>query len=105
MNYYIFSVIFALFIATIVSRALPFMFTSRLSGNKKIQLLGKKLSAYIMMLLVIYEVNPASFKLYPFALPAMLSLVLVALIHIFLKKPLLSMVVGTASFIFLQGYL
>jgi branched-subunit amino acid transport protein AzlD len=105
MNNYMLAVVLSLCALSIITRVLPFLFTARLSGNIKMQVLGKRLSAYIMMLLVIYEVNPASLKTYPFALPAMLSLLVVTLMHLFLHKPLLSMICGTVSFIILQKWL
>jgi branched-subunit amino acid transport protein AzlD len=105
MNNYILAVVLSLFALSLLTRVLPFMFTARLSGNVKMQVLGKRLSSYIMMLLVIYEVNPASLKTYPFALPALFSLLVVTLTHLFLHKPLLSMICGTVSFILLQKWL
>jgi len=86
MNTYIITVIMSLFILSMLTRALPFMFTKQLAGNIKMQVLGKRLSAYIMMLLVIYEINPVSFKTYPFAVPAILSLLVVILTHIYMKS-------------------
>jgi branched-subunit amino acid transport protein AzlD len=105
MNYYTLTVVFALFLLSIVTRVLPFMFTAKLSDNPRAQVFGKRLTAYIMVLLVIYEVNPVSFESYPFGLPAILSLLIVILSHLLLHKPLLSMVLGTTSFICLQNFL
>ncbi len=105
MNHYILMVVLSLCLLTIVTRALPFMFTEKLSGNLKMQRLGKRLTAYIMMLLVIYEVNPASFQSYPFGLPALVSLMVVIIVHLLLHKPLLSMALGTTSFVILKQFL
>ncbi|MDF1645470.1 MAG: AzlD domain-containing protein [Legionellaceae bacterium] len=105
MNHYALTVVLSLCALAIVTRAFPFMFTEKLSGNVKMQALGKRLTAYIMMLLVIYEINPASFKTNPFGLPAMISLFIVIVAHLLLKKPLLSMVLGTVSFVLLKQHL
>ena len=105
MNYYIFTVLLSLFLVTIVTRAFPFMFASKISGNTRIQQLGKRLTAYIMVLLVIYEINPVSFQTYPFGIPALISLLLVLVVHLLLHKPLLSMILGTMSFIFLSQWI
>lgn len=102
MNYYVPTVIGCLFCVAILTRALPFLFTSKLAGNTKMQAVGKRLSAYIMMLLVIYQVNLASFESYPFALPAMLSLLVVISAHVLFHRPLLSMILGTVSFVLLK---
>lgn len=105
MNQYIGTIVFCIFLSTVIGRGLPFVFASKLSGNKKIKVVGKKLTAYIMMLLVIYEINPATFKSYPFALPALISLLFVILAHLYIKKPLLSMVLGTTSYVILHSLL
>ncbi|MDX2346590.1 MAG: AzlD domain-containing protein [Legionella sp.] len=102
MNYYTFTIVVSLFFLSIATRILPFLFTAQLSDNARMKSLGRKLTAYIMLLLVIYEVNPVSFEAYPFGLPAILSLCLVIFTHLFFKNPLLSMVLGTASFVLLN---
>ncbi len=105
MNTYALTVVVSLCALAMITRAFPFMFTSKLAGNLKMQALGKRLTAYIMMLLVIYEVNPTSFETYPFGLPALLSLLVVIVAHLLLHKPLLSMILGTTSFVFLKQLL
>ncbi|MDF1677137.1 MAG: AzlD domain-containing protein [Legionellaceae bacterium] len=105
MNHYMLTVVLSLCLLAIVTRAFPFMFTGKLSGNLKMQRLGKRLTAYIMMLLVIYEVNPVSFQSYPFGLPALVSLLVVIIVHLLLHKPLLSMALGTTSFVLLKQFL
>ncbi|MCR9192251.1 MAG: AzlD domain-containing protein [Gammaproteobacteria bacterium] len=105
MSPYVFAVVTCLFVLTMLTRALPFLFAKQLSTNVKMQAVGRRLTAYIMMLLVLYEVNPGSFTHYPYAIPALLSLVVVTLVHLWLHKPLLSMLIGTTSFILLQQVL
>ncbi len=105
MNIYVLTVVLSLCALAMTTRALPFMFTSKLSGNAKMQALGKRLTSYIMMLLVVYEINPTSFETYPFGLPALFSLLVVILAHLLLKKPLLSMILGTTSFVLLKQFL
>jgi branched-subunit amino acid transport protein AzlD len=105
MNTYTLTIVVSLSVLAITTRAFPFMFTAKLSGNVKMQALGKRLTAYIMMLLVIYEVNPVSFETYPFGLPALVSLLVVILAHLLLHKPLLSMILGTVSFVCLRQFL
>lgn len=100
MTGYILWVTLVLFLLTVVTRTLPFLFASKLAGNEKMKRVGKQLAAYIMMLLVIYQINPASFTSHPFGWPHLVSLAIVVVIHLLFHKPLLSMLVGTISFIF-----
>jgi branched-subunit amino acid transport protein AzlD len=102
MNHYILTVVLSLFCLTMVTRVLPFLFSDKLAGNAMMQALGKRLTAYIMVLLVIYEINPVSFGVYPYGLPAMVSSCVVIVTHLLLRKPLLSMVSGTVSFILIN---
>lgn len=105
MNMYVFTIVMSLFILAIGTRALPFLFSKQLSGNARMQAVGRRLTAYIMLLLVIYEVNPVSFTSYPYAVPALLSLLAVIIVHLLWHKPLLSMVLGTVCFVFLQQWM
>ena len=102
MNYYILMIVISLFILTVLTRALPFLFTEKLADNVKLKMFGKRLTSYIIMLLVIYEITPQAFTVYPFGLPALIGLLVVILVHLFLHKPLLSMILGTASYILLN---
>ncbi len=102
MNYYFLSITGVLFLLIIFTRSFPFLFSSMLAKSEKMQRVGKRLSAYIMLLLVIYEVNPNSFKTYPYGLPALFSLFVVLLAHLIFRKPLLSMVLGTVSFVWIN---
>src|SRR3990167_9593698 len=103
MNWYMISVFFTLIIISMAPRALPFIFTDALSKNENLKLIGKKLSGYIMMILVIHEIKPESVTKFPYAIPGILSLILVIIVHIYLRKPLLSMFLGTLSFIIIQN--
>jgi branched-subunit amino acid transport protein AzlD len=102
MNNYFLMVVLSLFFLSICTRALPFLFAEKLNHNLKMRAIGKRLTSYIMLLLVIYEINPVSFETYPFGLPAMISLLVVLLTHLLLHKPLLSMILGTTSFVLLN---
>lgn len=102
MHYYTLMIVVGLFLLTCVTRAFPFLFTAKLAGNEKLQVFGKRLAAYIMLLLVIYEITPQAFTVYPFGLPAIIGLIVVILSHLMFHKPLLSMALGTATYIFLN---
>ena len=102
---YMYWVILALSIVTIATRGLPFLLGAKLAENARLQVVGRRLAAYIMMLLVIYQVNPVSFIKYPFGWPAVLSLLTVVAVHRLWHKPLMSMLLGTVIYILIQQYI
>lgn len=102
MNTYLLGVTIGLCLLIIVTRALPFWFGRYFKDNEMLAYVGKALPAYVMMLLVLYEIKLDSFVVYPYALPALISLGIVVMMHIWLRQVLLSMSVGTASFILLK---
>lgn len=98
MNLYIILVIAALFAVTVITRFLPFIFTKQLTKSPKIQALGPKLPAYIMMILLIYQLNPQELSNYHHALISAISLLVVICAHKFLNKPLVSICLGTICY-------
>lgn len=105
MNLYILSVIVTLFTVTIITRFLPFIFTKQITQNAKLKVLGPKLPAYIMLLLLIYQIHPAETLKYPYILLPLLSLTVVFTAHKLIKKPLVSILLGTLCYYLLMKYL
>ena len=79
----------------------PFFFASLLQRVKMIESIGKQLPAYIMMLLLIYEIKLNSFLSWPYALPEMLALTVIICVHLWLRQVLFSMFVGTLTYLLL----
>ncbi len=96
------TVIFLLFLVMVVTRALPFVFSKILKNNEYIETIGKSLPAYIMLLLVIYEVHIETFTKAPYGIPAILALFSVVAVHVWKRSMLLSIAVGTVAFILLN---
>lgn len=96
--------ILAIAIMAIISyllRALPFLIFSGKETPPFIQYLGKYLPYAIMGMLVIYclkEVRPLA---YPYGLPELIAIAIVALLHIWKRNTLLSIVSGTVSYMLL----
>lgn len=96
--------ILAIAIMAIISyllRALPFLIFSGKQTPPFIQYLGKYLPYAIMGMLVIYclkEVRPLA---YPYGLPELIAIAIVALLHIWKRNTLLSIVSGTVSYMLL----
>jgi len=96
--------ILAIAIMAIISyllRALPFLIFSGKQTPPFIQYLGKYLPYAIMGMLVIYclkEVRPLA---YPYGLPELIAIAIVALLHIWKRNTLLSIVSGTVAYMLL----
>ena len=96
--------ILAIAIMAIISyllRALPFLIFSGKQTPRFIQYLGKYLPYAIMGMLVIYclkEVRPLA---YPYGLPELIAIAIVALLHIWKRNTLLSIVSGTVAYMLL----
>ena len=89
-------------LVTMLTRFLPFL----IFGNGKktpdiIVYLGKVLPYAIMGMLVVYCMKDVSFLSWPHGLPELISCVLVAALHIWKRNSLLSIGVGTVSYMLL----
>jgi len=96
MNYY-WQVTLSLTILVILTRIFPFMMADIMS--ERMNKLGKLLPAHIMLLLVLYEINIGSFFHSPYAIPAILALVIVLIVQTWLRNTLISIFVGSAVYL------
>lgn len=90
---------FLLCVISVVTRTIPFVLAPILKKYKIFEVVGKQLPAYIMLLLVIYEIRLPALLHPPFAWPALISIALLVSIHIWQRQVLLSILVGTLSYI------
>lgn len=87
--------------AVIIStRSLPFVFAKFM--GQRFNEIGRLLPAYIMLLLVIYEIGLKNFTTPPYALPAIIALGLLTLVHWWLRNTFVSLFVGTACYMALN---
>lgn len=101
-------------IATIVVAALvtaglrfaPFLiFRNAKQTPPLVTYLGKVLPYAIMGMLVVYCMKDISFASAPFGIPELLGCVIVALLHIWKRNNLLSIAVGTVSYMLMVQFL
>jgi branched-subunit amino acid transport protein AzlD len=88
-------------VITLALRTLPFLIFGKKETPPFIEYLGKYLPFAIMGMLVIYclkEVRPLS---YPYGLPELIAILVVALLHLWKRNTLLSIVCGTVSYMLL----
>lgn len=89
-------------IATAATRFLPFLiFGGKKEPPKLITYLGKVLPCAIMGMLVVYCMKDVAFLAYPYGIPELLGCLIVAILHIWKRNSLLSIGVGTVSYMLL----
>ncbi|KTD13998.1 branched-chain amino acid transporter AzlD [Legionella israelensis] len=102
MNRYYWLVTISLSLLIIVTRSLPFLMARFMT--KRLNELGKYLPAYIMLLLVIYEIDIQTIIRPPYAITAWLALSILLAIHLWLRNTLLSIFIGTLSYIIIGEF-
>lgn len=97
---YLLSVIAVAALATFLTRALPFLLLYRWADHPLLQHLGRYLPPVLMVLLLLYALKDALVT-GQHLLPSLLSLGLVAGVHLLLKNPLISILSGTGLYMLL----
>ena len=94
-----------IFIIAAVTAALRFAPFFIFSGEKHvpefINYLGRVLPYSIMAMLVVYCLKGISFAKAPFGLPEMISVILVAVLHVWRRNTLFSIICGTICYMLL----
>jgi branched-subunit amino acid transport protein AzlD len=86
-------------VVTASLRFLPFfMFSSERPVPEFVSYLGRVLPYSIMAMLVVYCLKGISFAKAPFGLPELISVILVAVLHIWKRNTLLSIICGTICY-------
>lgn len=93
-------------LATILTRALPFIiFPENKELPRYIKYLSNVLPYTIIGMLVIYCLKDVSFSTSPYALPEIISIALVTILHLWKKNTLLSIGIGTGVYMVLMQYI
>lgn len=88
-------------IVTILLRFLPFLIFRNRETPKYVVYLGRVLPYAIMGMLVVYCLKGISFVSAPYGIPELIACLLVALMHIWRRNTLLSILTGTVSYMLL----
>ena len=89
-------------IGTAFLRFLPFFIINKsLSENKYVQFLGRILPYSMIALLVIYCIKDINIIKFPYGLPEIISIILVAVFQIIKRNVLISIGLGTVIYMFL----
>ena len=89
-------------LATMATRFLPFLiFGGRRKTPPLVEYLGKVLPCAVMGMLVVYCLKDVSWASFPYGLPELIGIAIVALLHISKRNSLLSIGVGTVCYMLL----
>ena len=89
-------------LATVLTRFLPFaVFSARKPTPKYIQHLGNLLPGAIFAMLVVYCLRNVSVTTAPYGLPELISIAVLAALHLWKRNVLLSIGVGTVLYMVL----
>ena len=100
-NHYALLIVLTMSAVTILLRFLPFLVFGKRETPKFVEYLGNVLPYAVMAMLVVYCLKGVSFISAPFAIPEIVSVVMVVLIHTWKRNTLLSIVLGTICYMIL----
>ena len=101
-NFEIIITVLILSCATVLTRALPFLIFSRMKSPPKIiSYLGRALPPAIFALLLVYCLKNVNFIASPHGIPEIIALIIVVVLHLWRRNMLLSIGVGTISYMLL----
>ena len=90
---------------TAITRFLPFvLFRNTAAAPRYVHYLGKRLPAAAISLLVVYCLRYVSFASAPHGMPEAIAIFLVAALHVWKKNTLLSIAMGTVSYMLLVQF-
>jgi len=99
-------IIAILAVGTAITRFLPFvLFRNAATAPRCVHDLGKLLPPAAISLLVVYCLRYVSFATAPHGLPEAIAVIVVAVLHIWKGNTLLSIAVGTASYMLLVQFM
>lgn len=100
-NTYVITAIAVIAGVTFLLRVLPFLIFGERKTPEYIEFLGKYLPFAIMGMLVVYCLKGVSLFEFPFGIPEIVAVAVVAVLHIWRRNTLLSIVSGTACYMIL----
>ena len=89
-------------LGTIITRVLPFvLFPENKKIPKYIEYLSDVLPYTIIGMLVVYCLKDISFTVHPYAIPELISIAVIAILHLWKRNTLLSIGIGSLLYIVL----
>ena len=100
-TFYIAASIAAAALVTMAIRFLPFLVLGSRKTPEFVSYLGRVLPYAVMAMLVVYCLKSVSLLSAPYGLPELIACLVVAALHVWKRSTLLSIVGGTACYMFL----
>ncbi len=100
-------IFFAIAIMSIVNyftRVTPFLFFKNNELPPFLGFIEKFFPATIMMILIFYSIKDIDFLVYPHGIKELLSIIITVILHLSLKNYLISIFLGTVSYMILIQY-
>ncbi len=88
-------------VITFFTRAFPFIFFMKRDPPESLRFVQKYIPPMVMLILVVYCLKDIRWTQYPHGIPVALSVVLVALLHLWRRNSLLSIFGGTIFYMIL----
>lgn len=98
---YVFLMIVVMAVCTFLTRVLPFLILRKRQTPAFVTYLGQVLPYPIMGMLIVYCLKDVSFLEAPFAVPELIAVAVVVVLHVCKRNTLLSIIGGTACYMIL----
>ncbi len=102
---YLILVIIIVSLCTYLTRAIPYLIFRTKEIPPMVTYLSVVLPLSIMIILVVFSIRNVKLDVFPFGLPELISVAIVALLQYYKKNLLLSVLLGTISYMFLIGFI
>ncbi len=99
-SYLIAGIVVAVF-ATYLTRAIPFVFFAKRKPSPLIRYIEWNMPLMIMVILVFYALKDVKWNEYPFGIAEIVGVLISIMVHIKFNNALLSIIVSTATYMFL----
>lgn len=98
---YLFIGIIVAFLATFLTRVIPFVVFAKRKPGKTLRYIELYLPVMIMIILVFYAIKDVGFSLYPYGVPELVGISIAMVVHLLFRQALLSIVIATAVYMFM----
>lgn len=88
-----------------ITRVFPFLFFAKRDLPKSLVFIEKFFPAVIMTILIVYSIKDVNISIYPYGIKEFCSIVFVIILHLVLKNYLISIFLGTISYMMLVQYM
>ena len=92
-------------LANLITRAIPFLFFNKNEPPKSIKFISDNFPAMIMIILIFYTLAKVDFTTAPHGAKEFIAIAITTLLHIKLNNYLVSIFIGTISYMALVQYL